>query len=243
MNTAARILIIDTDALCRRALHGDLLAAGFDVTDAEHLAEAVALCRIMNFDILLSRPAANESRAETCQTLRSANQRAALVVMMAADDDPSHTVELLDAGADQCLPATLYRPELIARLRAALRRSGNSSERSGGAIAIGGIRLEPDQRAVYRDGVPVRLTPKEFTLLHHLMTHAGLPLSHASLLEAVWGSDHIGRVEYLRIFMRQLRTKLNDHINPRYLLTDSCIGYRFVAAEEAPSTHQVGWAA
>lgn len=235
MKPEARILIIDTDTAARRSLHGDLLNAGFEVADADNPEEAIALCRVMDFDLVLATSGSRDRGVETCRAFRGEIPHAAILIL-SQNRNPERTAELLDAGADQCLPRDLYVPELIARLRAALRRSQRASDRSANAITIGGVRLDPEQRAVYRDGVPVRLTPKEFTLLHHLMTHAGLPMAHESLLKAVWGDDHIGRVEYLRIFMRQLRTKLNDHINPQYLLTDSCIGYHFVEADKAPGT-------
>lgn len=233
MKPEAGILIIDTDTTARRSLHCDLLNAGFAVADADNPEEAIALSRVMHFDLVLAVAGSRDRGVETCRSLCGEIPRAAILIL-SPNRDPDRTAELLDAGADQCLPRDLYVPELIARLRAALRRSQGASQRSADAITIGGIRLEPEQRAVYRDGVPVRLTPKEFALLHHLMTHAGLPMAHESLLKAVWGDDHVGRVEYLRIFMRQLRTKLNDDIDPRYLLTDSCIGYRFVEPGKAP---------
>jgi two-component system KDP operon response regulator KdpE len=234
VNPQDRILIIDGNISERRALHGDLLDAGFEVADAESPEQGVALARIAAFDLVLVHLFVQELGAKICNTLRSEIPRAAIVVLTDYDN-PNRKAEMLESGADQCLVNPLYLPEFIARIRAALRRARNSTNQSNAAITIGGIRLDPGQRLVYRDGVPVRLTPKEFTLLYHLMTHAGLPIAHETLLKAVWGEDHIGRVEYLRIFMRQLRTKLNDHINPQYLLTDSCIGYHFVESDKAPS--------
>ncbi|HTA45326.1 MAG TPA: response regulator transcription factor [Bryobacteraceae bacterium] len=234
MNPQEKILIVDGNTAERRALHGDLLDAGFEVADAESPEQGVALARVTAFDLVLVHLPVLELGVKICGTLRSEIPRAAMVVL-ADYDDPNRKAEMLEGGADQCLVKPLHQPEFIARIRAALRRARNSTNQSNAAITIGGIRLDPGQRLAYRDGVPVRLTPKEFTLLYHLMSHAGLPMAHEALLKAVWGEDHIGRVEYLRIFMRQLRTKLNDHINPQYLLTDSCIGYHFVEADKAPS--------
>ncbi len=243
MNSQGRILNIDSDAVGRRFLHCDLLAAGFDVTDAEYLDEAIAFSRVMQFDVVLFGIDPHEHPNETCRALRSAASRAALVVLTPYDY-PDRNVEMIEAGADQCLARPLHIPEFMARIRAILRRMPNSEDRPAEAIAIGEIRLDPDQRVVYRAGEPVRLTPKEFTLLHYLMSHAGRPIAHSTLLKTVWGEEHVGRVEYLRIFMQQLRTKLRDNVNPRYLLTDSCIGYHFVEAAKAPFLHgHIGQAA
>ncbi len=243
MKQQGRILIVDDEAAARRALHGDLLTADFDVTDADNPEDAIALCRVMEFDIVLLITSPWKRGSYTCQALRSEIPQAAILVLTESGD-PDGVAEMLDAGADQCLPRGMYRPELVARLRATLRRTRSSSNSGDEAIVIGDVRLDPAQRQVYRAGVPVRLTPKEFTLLHYLMSNAGRPIAHESLLRAVWGADHIGRVEYLRIFMRQLRTKLNDHIHPQYLLTESCIGYRFAEPSRAPSIdHQPSRAA
>ena len=100
---------------------------------------------------------------------------------------------------------------------------------------IGNIELDPARRLVRKSGEPVHLTPKEFDLLRYLMAHAGLPITHARLLHAVWGPEYGGELEYLRTFVRQLRKKLEDDpAEPAYLLTDSHIGYRFAEAKPEP---------
>jgi two-component system KDP operon response regulator KdpE len=226
----ARILIIDGDADTRRTLHGAMLGAGFHVSDTEHPREAIALGQVLEFDIILLNLTLQDCEAGTCQALRAGIPRGALVVLTASND-PNTIVQILDAGADQCLPRPSHWPEFLARLRATLRPSWNPLDSSNDKITIGDITLEPSRRQVYRAGVLLQLTPKEFDLLHHLMMHAGLPITHSSLLKAGWGPNELGRVEYLRIFMRQLRTKLHDQADPQYILTDNCIGYRFAEPE------------
>lgn len=226
----ARILIVDGDADTRRPLHRAMLDAGFYVSDTEHPREAVALSRVLEFDIILLNLALQDCDTGACQELRAGIPRGVLVVLTGCDD-PNLIVAILDAGADQCLPRPSHLPEFLARLRATLRASSNLLESSGDRITIGEITLDPSRRQVSKAGVALHLTPKEFDLLHHLMMHAGIPVTHSSLLKAGWGPEELGRIEYLRIVMRQLRTKLHDQTDPQYILTDNCIGYRFAEPE------------
>ena len=125
--------------------------------------------------------------------------------------------------------------ELAARIRAAVRRSSASHIDPDAVIRIGNIELDPARRLVRKGGEPVHLTPKEFDLLRYLMAHAGLPITHARLLHAVWGPEYGGELEYLRTFVRQLRKKLEEApAEPVYLLTDSHVGYRFAEAKPEP---------
>jgi two-component system KDP operon response regulator KdpE len=214
MNPQGKILIVDDNAADRRNLHGDLYAAGFGVTDVEYPEEALGICRIMQFDVVLVSVNIQATHAvQICRSFHTQIPRAAILVLSESDDS-SRKVEVLEAGADDCLVKPFHMEELIARIRE--------------------IDLDSGRRMVSKSGEPVHLTPKEFSLLHHLMLHAGLPVTHASLLNAVWGPDHVDQVAYLRTFMRQLRIKLDDDANPRYLFTDSYIGYHFVEPAMAP---------
>jgi two-component system KDP operon response regulator KdpE len=119
-------------------------------------------------------------------------------------------------------------PELAARIRAAVRRSGTGPGAEKKTITIGEIELDVERRIVRKGAQVLRFTPKEFDLLHYLMAHAGLPLTHAKLLHAVWGAEYGGELEYLRTFVYHLRQKLEeDPATPRYLLTEPYLGYRF----------------
>jgi two-component system KDP operon response regulator KdpE len=157
------------------------------------------------------------------------------ILMLTVRESEDDKVTALDAGADDYITKPFHIRELAARVRAAVRRSAASQADSDEIIQIGDIDLDPARRLVRKAGEPVHLTPKEFDLLHFLMAHAGLPITHVRLLHAVWGPEYGGELEYLRTFVRQLRKKLEDDpAEPEYLLTDSHIGYRFVEAKPEP---------
>lgn len=148
--------------------------------------------------------------------------------MLTVRDQETDKIEALDAGADDYITKPFSIPELAARLRSAVRRSTGSFVDPGTSIVIGEIELDPAARTVEKAGGPLRLTPKEFDLLHYLMRHAGLPVTHAQILRAVWGAEYGQELEYLRTFIHQLRRKLEtDPSAPEYLLTELHFGYRF----------------
>jgi two-component system KDP operon response regulator KdpE len=140
----------------------------------------------------------------------------------------------LDAGADDFVTKPFHVGELSARLRAAVRRSSLFEDPERILIRVGEIELEPERRIVLKAGRLLQLTPKEFDLLHYLMSNAGLPLRHAKLLSTVWGAEYRNELEYLRTFVCQIRKKLEDDpTNPKYLLTEPYIGYRFSEATKS----------
>ncbi len=230
-----KVLVVDDDASVRRTLHTTLYNLGFDIGEAGAGDEALALCRIMRYDaVLLDINMPGKSGIETCRELRRLMPRIA-ILMLSVNDDHERKIEALDAGADDYVTKPFHMRELTARIRAALRRSRAAAAHSEEVISIGDVELKPARRLVTKAGEAVHLTPKEFDLLHYLMSHAGLPITHARLLHVVWGSEYANQVEYLRTFVRQLRKKLEDDAgNPKYLLTDSHVGYRFVDPAQAP---------
>ena len=238
-----RVLNIDSDIDTKRAIHLTLLEAGFEVVDANGPDEAIAMCGVVEPDVLLLKLGEHEKAVGTCHMLRREAPLAALVVL-SGNQEPNQIAEALDAGADYFLGNSVYLPELIARLRAALRYSWDRKNQPGNSITIGDIRLEFTQRMVYKSGQPLRLSPKEFILLHHMMANAGVPIPHEALIKVVWGAEQEGRIDYLRSLVRQLRLKLDDSNKPQYLLTDSWIGYRFSeAVTAAANPHKVNRAA
>jgi two-component system KDP operon response regulator KdpE len=137
-------------------------------------------------------------------------------------------VEALDAGADDYITKPFQLRELTARMRATMRWSRMQDTQEASVMRIYEIELDPARRTVKKGGRLIHLTPKEFELTQHLMTHAGRPIQHSNLLKAVWGQGYGNELEYLRTFMRQLRKKLEDDpANPKYLLTEAHVGYRF----------------
>jgi two-component system, OmpR family, KDP operon response regulator KdpE len=230
-----RVLIVDDESAIRRALHNTLQGMGFDVDDAATGEAAMDLVREAEYDVVLldiNMPGIGGIRA--CREIRKSLPRLG-ILMLTVRDREEDKVTALDAGADDYITKPFNIRELAARIRAAVRRSSVSRVDPDAVIQIGNIELDPARRLVRKAGQPVHLTPKEFDLLRYLMAHAGLPITHARLLHAVWGPEYGGELEYLRTFVRQLRKKLEeDPAEPAYLLTDSHIGYRFAEARVEP---------
>jgi two-component system, OmpR family, KDP operon response regulator KdpE len=222
------ILIVDDDASVRQALQTTLSTLGFRTSDAAGGEAALALVRMAPFDVvLLDINMPGMDGLETCRQLRRLFPRIA-ILMLSVRDSEEDKVGALEAGADDYVTKPFHIRELTARIRAAIRRTQVVQGDKSAAIRIGDIELDPARREVYKADTFIHLTPKEFDLLHYLMSHAGLPITHGRLLNAVWGSEYRDEVEYLRTFVRQLRKKIEDEPGaPRYLLTDVQIGYRF----------------
>jgi two-component system KDP operon response regulator KdpE len=150
------------------------------------------------------------------------------ILVLSVRDSQDDKVQALEAGADDYITKPFHISELIARLRSAVRRARLLGNSTGGIISIGKIDLDPARRTVKKSNQVVHLTPKEFDLLHYLMANAGLPITHARLLQGVWGAEHGNELEYLRTFIRQLRIKLEDDPGkPTHLITEAYVGYRF----------------
>jgi len=230
-----RILIVDDESSIRRALHNTLHGMGFTVDDASTGEAALQLVREEKYDVVLldiNMPGIGGIRA--CREMRKSLPRLG-ILMLTVRDSEEDKVLALDAGADDYITKPFNIRELAARIRAAVRRSSASYVDPDAEIRIGNIELDPARRLVRKAGEPVHLTPKEFDMLRYLMAHAGLPITHARLLHAVWGPEYGGELEYLRTFVRQLRKKLEDDpAEPAYLLTDSHIGYRFAETKPEP---------
>jgi two-component system, OmpR family, KDP operon response regulator KdpE len=240
----AAVLIVDDDASVRRALHTTLQTLGFAASEASGGSEALAMARAASYDVvLLDVNMPGMDGLETCRQLRRIFPRIAILILTVRDTEEDK-VEALDAGADDYVTKPFNIRELTARVRAAVRRAQAHEDSANASIHIGDIQLDPSRREVRKAGTFVHLTPKEFDLLHYLMAHAGLPITHSRLLNAVWGPEYGDEVEYLRTFMRQLRKKIEDDpATPKYLLTDIQIGYRFRDHDlpaQVPSTDQSG---
>lgn len=227
-NPLGKVLIVDDEPSIRRALRTTFGTLGFDITEAVTGEQALPLLRAANFDaVLLDINMPGMGGVQACREIRRQFPHLA-VLMLTVRDSEDDKVEALEAGADDYVTKPFPIRELVARVRSAVRRSHTPPSTGNAAITIGQITLDPLRRLVQKNGEPVHLTPKEFDLLHYLMKHAGLPMMHARLLSAVWGPEYGNELEYLRTFIRQLRKKLEDDAaHPKYLLTDSHIGYRF----------------
>jgi two-component system KDP operon response regulator KdpE len=190
-------------------------------------ATVLALVRTAQFDVVLldiSMP--GMGGIEVCRRMRTTSPRLP-ILMLTVQSSEERKVEALDAGADDYITKPFQLRELIARLRAAIRRNV-SPEQAAAAITIGELMLDASRHVVQKNGRSVHLTPKQFDLLHYLMANAGKPIPHVQVLRSVWGAEYGNELEYLRTYIRQLRVKIEDDpANPRYLLTESHIGYRF----------------
>jgi len=222
------ILIVDDELSIRRALHTTLHNLGFDTVEAARGEEALSLVRTTAFDVvLLDINMPGMTGIDTCRAMRRMLPRIP-ILMLTVRSSEDDKVEALDAGADDYVTKPFQLRELTARMRAAMRWSRMTETQEAPILRINEIELDPARRTVKKGGRFIHLTPKEFELTHHLMTHAGRPIQHSRLLSAVWGEGYGNELEYLRTFVRQLRKKLEDDpSNPKYLLTESHVGYRF----------------
>jgi two-component system KDP operon response regulator KdpE len=222
------ILVVDDDASTRRALRVTLSGMGFTVVEAARGEEAVSLARVTWFDaVLLDVDMPGMGGVEACRSIRHAVARLP-ILMLTVMDSEDDKVLALDAGADDYITKPFQVRELAARLRSAVRRRNAPDTQGDAIIRYGRIELDPVKYRVLKSGRAIHLTPKEFEMLHYLMMHAGEPIPHARLLKSVWGPEYGNELEYLRTFVRQLRKKIEDDPqNPKYLLTDAYVGYRF----------------
>ena len=229
---AIRILVVDDESAIRRALRPPLAELGFQVAEASRGEEALQLLRAGTYDVvLLDVNMPGIGGIETLGRIRAFAPRLP-ILMLTVRDQEEDKVEALDSGADDYVTKPFSTRELIARIRAAVRRVRAPARAEDAPIEIGEIRLEPVKRSVTKRGQIVHLTRKEFDILHCLMSRAGRVVTYAKLLTAVWGADCREEVEYLRTFVRQLRKKIEDDpSNPTYLLTDVYVGYRFADAQ------------
>jgi two-component system KDP operon response regulator KdpE len=227
-----RVLVVDDEPAIRRALRPPLTELGFEMTEASRGEMALDLMRTEPFDaVLLDVNMPGIGGIETLRRMRAMAPRLP-ILMLTVRDREEEKVNALEMGADDYVTKPFGVRELVARIRATVRRVQAPAASEDAPIEIGEIRLMPARRSVTRRGQPIHMTRKEFDILHCLMSRAGRVITYARLLTAVWGGDCREEVEYLRTFIRQLRKKIEDDpARPRYLLTDIYVGYRFADAQ------------
>jgi two-component system KDP operon response regulator KdpE len=225
--TNARILVVDDEPQIRRVMRTTLVARGYMVSTARSGEEALEKVREERFDlVLLDINMPGIGGMEACRIIRS--QSDIPIVILSIRNTEKDKVEALDAGADDYVTKPFSMPELLARIRAALRRSPLLGPGTPDLLNLGKTVINFVARRVTVDGTEVRLTPKEFDLLRYLASNPDVVIPHAKLLQAVWGPDYGEEVEYLRVFINQLRKKIEpDPSHPAYLLTEPWVGYRF----------------
>jgi two-component system KDP operon response regulator KdpE len=225
--SASRILVVDDEPQLRRALRSTLSALGFVVSDAETGEAALGRVREEQFDlILLDVNMPGISGLETCRALRARSDVS--IIMLTVRDRAEDKIEALDAGADGYVTKPFDVNELLARIRATLRRAPASAWAESRVLRLDDLEISFRDRQVKVKGRETRLTPTEVELLHYFVTHPNEVLPHDKILQAVWGPDYGDEVEYLRVFVNQLRKKIEpDPARPRYILTEPWLGYRF----------------
>jgi two-component system KDP operon response regulator KdpE len=204
-----------------------LAAQSYYVDDAPSGEIALEKLREERYDlVLLDMNMPGMGGLATCRAIR--DQWDVAIVVLTVRSGERDKVEALDAGADDYITKPFSTPELLARIRAALRRVPQQSDANAPPLVIGELEISAAKRRLIVRGKEVRLTPKEFDLLHYLVVHPNTPIAHGVLLQAVWGPDYGGEVEYLRVFINQLRKKIEvNPAKPVYLLTEPWVGYLF----------------
>jgi two-component system KDP operon response regulator KdpE len=223
----SRILVVDDEPQFLRALATNLRGAGYEVETATTAAEALAAAGLRPPDaVILDLLLPDGSGRDVLRELRAWSE--APVVLVSAVGDEEEKIAALDAGADDYVTKPFAIGELLARLRAALRRAGPPGEP---VLEVGPIRIDLEKQAVTVDGQIVHLTPHEFRILRLLAQNEGKLLTHRTILRDVWGPAYGGESNYLHVYVSQLRRKLEpDPSRPRYLLTEPGAGYRLVAS-------------
>jgi two-component system, OmpR family, KDP operon response regulator KdpE len=226
--SGARILVVDDEPQILRALSTNLRGAGYEVDTAATGEEALAAAAMRPPDaVILDLVLPDKSGTDVCRELRGWS--AAPVILLSAVGDEEDKVAALDAGADDYVTKPFGIDELLARLRAALRRVDHSGEP---LLEIGELRLDLDKRSASFAGRKLTLTPHEFSLLRVLMQNEGKLLTHPAILREVWGPKYHHESHYLHVYVSQLRRKIEpDPARPRYILTEPGAGYRLVRPE------------
>lgn len=224
--TSSTILVVDDEPQIRRVMRATLTQQGYAIVEARDGQEALEKIRVERPDlVILDMNLPVMDGLETCRAIRAGSD--VPVIMLTVRNAEKDKVRALDAGADDYIVKPFGIQELLARIRAALRRSPSGELEN--VITAKGFSFDFESREVSVRGKPVHLTPKEFEVLRELVTHRGKPISHRRLLQAVWGPDYGEETELLRVVINQLRKKTEpEPAKPKYILTEPWVGYRFV---------------
>jgi len=220
------ILVVDDEPQIRRVMRTTLVAQGYEVSDARTGDDALDLVRSEKYDlVLLDVNMPGISGIQTCREIRLGSDLP--IIMLTVRGAERDKVQALDAGADGYLTKPFSMSELLARIRAVLRRTSFPSGMDDRHLKLGEIEIDFEARRIVAGDKQIRLTTKEFDLIYYLAAHPNKTIPHRELLQAVWGPDYGGEQEYLRVFVNRLRKKIEaSPSSPRYLLTEPWVGYR-----------------
>jgi two-component system KDP operon response regulator KdpE len=232
MENRKRILVVDDEPRITLVLRSGLSKHGFDIRVASEGESALELFNAWTPDLVitdLSMP--NMTGLELCRRLRADSK--VPIIVLSVKEEESAKIEALDAGADDYVTKPFGIGELLARIRAVLRRSPPDANTEDPLIEDGDFRIDLEQRKVAVRDKEIHLSPKEFELLLYLFQHSRKVLTHRTLLGKIWGGNFSDQDEYLRVFISNLRKKIEpDPARPRYILTDPWVGYRFQPGDE-----------
>jgi len=229
---AKKILVVDDESQITRVLRHSLMVHKYDVRTAADGVSAMDTFRDWHPDLIITDLQMPEMDGIAfCREVRKMSMLPIIVLSVRGDEKTK--VQALDAGADDYVTKPFGIDELLARVRAALRRTPSSGEETEQVLADGDFSIDLSTREVQVDGNFAHLTPKEFDLLVFLFRNRGKVVTHRAVLAAVWGGNYVEQTEYLRVFVGQLRKKIEkEPSQPRYIRTEPWVGYRFLPAEE-----------
>jgi len=233
MPERSRILVVDDEPQITRVLKTTLQAQGYEVKTAADGESALSLSVDWIPDLIvtdLSMPLM--SGIELCRSVRERSQ--VPIIVLSVREEERNKIDALDAGADDYVTKPFSVNELLARVRANLRRVAATKEEIAEPMETGDFSINPQSRIVRVRGKEIHLTPKEFELLVFMARHSNKVLTHRVLLNAVWGGESVQQPEYLRVFINQLRKKIEPGDKPQYIVTDPWVGYRFHPTGEPP---------
>jgi two-component system KDP operon response regulator KdpE len=224
------ILVVDDELQILRVLRTSLPLWGYGVRTAQGGAEALdEIAKEMPDLIILDLAMPALSGLDVCRRIREYSS--VPIIVLSAKGSEADKVAALDIGADDYVTKPFAMNELMARVRAVMRRAA-ASENDSHVMNAGDLSIDLDERRVVVAGKEIKLTPKEFEVLKYLVSNTGKVITHRALLQAVWGSESSEQTEYVRVFINQLRRKIEpDPQHPKYILTEPWVGYRFVPGE------------
>ena len=227
MPARSHILVVDDEPQITRVLRTTLNAHGYEIRVANDGETALEIAKDFTPDLIITDlMMPNMDGIELCRQIRKMSQVPILVLSVRGEE--RNKIQALDSGADDYITKPFSTGELLARVRAALRRAPSAAPEPKTKIEAGDFRIDVDAHSVHVANREVRLTPKEFDVLVYMAQHPHKVLTHRAILNAVWGSNSVEQNEYLRVFVGQLRKKLEPNAgSPKYILTEPWVGYRF----------------